>query len=104
MEEVKDPFNGKRGRQKGQTKDIVIIKDPLLDPYEIHLDSSCYNLVEPGYNDSMVTVGYFNSLSALLGKLARYKLVEKKGEYTLREYINEHKQVIENLTKVIKYD
>ena len=33
---MSDPFKGKRGRQKGQTKDLVIIKDPIFAPYEIH--------------------------------------------------------------------
>jgi hypothetical protein len=47
---MKDPFNGKRGRQKGQTKDIVTIKDPLFAPYEIQEDKNCYTLLEPGNN------------------------------------------------------
>jgi len=100
----KDPFNGKRGRQKGQIKNVSIIKDPLLDPYEIHIDNNCFNLVEPSYNGSMVTVGYFTSLSTLLSKVSRYKMVEKNQQYTIQEYIKEHKNTIDKLISVIKYD
>jgi hypothetical protein len=102
MSELKDPFNGKRGRQKGQTKDLVIIKDKAIEPYEIHIDYNCYTLVEPGYNDAMVSVGYFSTLTAALEKLTRYKLVSEGKQFTLREYINEYKQVVENLKQTIK--
>jgi len=76
MSELKDPFNGKRGRQKGQTKDLVVIKDEAIAPYEIHIDQSCYILVEP--------------------------VVSEGKQFTLREYINEYKQVVENLKQTIK--
>jgi hypothetical protein len=104
MSETKDPFNGKRGRQKGQTKDLVIIKDKAIEPYEIHIDNACFTLVEPGYNENMVSIGYFNNLGSVLTKIARYKLVSQNNQYTIKEYIKEYEQVIENLTKVIKYD
>lgn len=104
MEEVKDPFNGKRGRQKGQTKDLVIIKDEAIAPYEIHIDNACFTLVEPGYNDSMTSIGYFNNLGSVLTKIARYKIVNEKKQYNLKEYIKEYEQIVETLIKAIKYD
>lgn len=102
MSETKDPFNGKRGRQKGQTKDLVIIKDEAIAPYEIHIDNSCYTLVEPGYNDNMVSIGYFSTLATALEKLTRYKLVSEGKQYTLKEYIAEYRQLTDNLKQTIK--
>ena len=98
---MSDPFNGRRGRQKGQVKDVVIIKDPLFAPYEIHEDKNCYTLVEPGYNDGMVTIGYYNSLEAVMHRLIRNCIVDKKGTYTFKEYINEHKKTVDNLKQAL---
>jgi hypothetical protein len=101
MSETTDPFNGKRGRQKGQTKDMVIIRDPLFAPYEIHEDKNCYTLVEPGYNDNMVAVGYYRSLDAVIQQLIRHCLVDKRGIYTFKEYIDEHKKTINSLKQAL---
>jgi hypothetical protein len=98
---MNDPFNGRRGRQKGQTKDIVIIKDPIFAPYEIHEDKTCYTLVEPGYNDNMVVIGYYNSLENLVHTLVRNKMVDKKGIFTFKEYMTEHKQTLENFKQAL---
>jgi hypothetical protein len=101
-EETKDPFNGKRGRQKGQTKDLVVIKDEAIAPYEIHIDQSCYILVEPGYNDTMTSIGYFTSLSSALNRIARYKMVSENKTYTIKQYIKEYEQLIEKLINTVK--
>lgn len=98
---MSDPFKGKRGRQKGQTKDIVVIRDPIFAPYEIHEDKNCYTLMEPGYNDNMVAVGYYSSLEAIVTKLVRSKMVDNKGTFTFKEYITEHKQTLENFKKAL---
>jgi hypothetical protein len=98
---MNDPFNGKRGRQKGQTKDIVTIKDPLFAPYEIQEDKNCYTLLEPGNNGTMNTIGYFSTLDALMIRVVRNCIVDKKGQYTFREYINEYKKTIDNLKQII---
>lgn len=91
-----------RGRQKGQTKDVVIIKDPAFEPYEIHQDKNCYTLMEPGSNDMMVTVGYFSTLQALLPKLVSLCLVDKRGNYpTFKEYIRDYNNIVENLKQII---
>lgn len=98
---MSDPFNGRRGRQKGQIKDIIVIKDPLFAPYEIHEDKNCYTLVEPGYNDNMVPVGYYSSLENLIHTLVRNYMVNKKGTYTFKEYLNEHKQTLETFKQAL---
>jgi hypothetical protein len=98
---MNDPFNGRRGRQKGQTKDIIIIKDPIFAPYEIHEDKTCYTLMEPGYNDNMVVIGYYNSLENLVHTLVRNKMVDKRGTFTFKEYVTEHKQTLENFKQAL---
>ena len=98
---MSDPFKGKRGRQKGQTKDLVIIKDPIFAPYEIHEDRNCYTLMEPGYNDNMTAVGYYHSLENILHTLVRNCMVNKKGTYTFKQYLNEHKQTLENFKQAL---
>jgi hypothetical protein len=98
---MSDSTQGRRGRQKGQTKDVVIIKDPIFAPYEIHEDKNCYTLMEPGYNDNMMAVGYYSSLEAIVNKLVRGKMVDNKGTFTLKEYMKEHKQTLENFKKAL---
>lgn len=98
---MSDPFKGKRGRQKGQTKEVVIIKDPIFAPYEIHEDKTCYTLMEPGYNDNMVVIGYYSSLESLVHTLVRNKMVDKKGTFTFKEYVKEHKQTLENFKQAL---
>lgn len=98
---MSDSTQGRRGRQKGQTKDVVIIKDPLFAPYEIHEDKNCYTLMEPGYNDNMMAVGYYSSLESIVTKLVRGKMVDNKGVFTLKEYIEEHKKTLNNFKKIL---
>ena len=98
---MSDLFNGKRGRQKGQTKDMIIIKDSLFAPYEIHQDKNCYTLVEPGYNDNMVAVGYYNTFDHVLSTLVRNCIVDKKKTYTFKEYMVEYKQITENFKQAL---
>jgi hypothetical protein len=98
---MKDPFNGKRGRQKGQTKDMVVIKDEIFAPYEIHQDKNCFALIEPGNNGTLTTVGYFSSLDSLLVKLVSYCILDKQGQYTFKEYIKEYRNIVDNLKQIV---
>jgi len=98
---MSDSFNGLRGRQKGQTKDMIIIKDPVFAPYEIHQDKNCYTLVEPGYNDNMVAVGYYSSLDHVLSTLVRNCMVDKKRTYTFKEYMDDYKQTTKDFKQAL---
>jgi hypothetical protein len=49
----------------------------------------------------MVTVGYFNSLEAVMHRLIRNCIVDKKGIYTFKEYVEEHKQTVNNLKQAL---
>lgn len=98
---MSDKFNGRQGRQKGQTKDVVIIKDPSFPDYEIHQDSNCYSLILVK-NDNRTTVGYYSSLVGTLQRLVKNSLVEKKSTYSLKEYIEEYKNLTENFKQAIE--
>lgn len=91
---------GSRGRQKGQTKDVLVINDPLFKNYEIHEDKLGYTLIEINPNNTSV-VGYFSSLGPLINNMVHCCMVDEKGTYTLREYVNEYKQSIEEFKKVL---
>lgn len=98
---MSDKFNGRQGRQKGQTKDVVTIKDPLFPDYEIQEDTNCYALIFVK-GDNKTTVGYYSSLIGALHRLIKNDLVDKKGTYTLKEYIDEYKKLTENFKQAIE--
>jgi hypothetical protein len=49
----------------------------------------------------MVAVGYYRSLDGLIQQLVRHCLVDKKGTYTFKEYINEYKNIINSLKQAL---
>ncbi len=62
----------KRGRPKGSKRRRLLIKDPIIKPYEIHIDESQnaknYLLVR---EDTQKVEGYFTQLSYLIKRIAR---------------------------------
>jgi hypothetical protein len=57
--------------------------------------------MEPGYNDNMIVIGYYHSLETLVHTLVRNKMVDKKGTFSFKEYIAEHKQTIKNFKQAL---
>lgn len=90
-----------RGRQKGQTKDVITIKDPLFEKYEIQEDSNCYILVENTESGPTV-VGYYTTLGNAVDKLAHGFLINKSGTYTLEEYVKEYKKIVNEFKQALK--
>jgi hypothetical protein len=99
---METPVKGRRGRQKGQVKEVTVIKDPIFGPYEIHQDQNCFSLIEikPGSVDN--TIGYFHELHSAIERLAKCKMVDKSQILTLRGYIDEYKKEVNQLKKAIK--
>ena len=48
-----------RGRQKGQTKRMSIIEDPVIAPYVIHVEEDQYVLVDSSKDKPL---GYYSDL------------------------------------------
>ena len=69
-----------RGRQKGQTKRMSKIKDPVIAPYEIWVEEDQYVLVDTSKDKP---VGYYSNLSNAVHKISRLGLANQKEDYTL---------------------
>lgn len=96
MEEVVKKGFG-RGRIAGVTKVITKIEDPLLGKYHIEVGDESYNVMEEGKKNPL---GYYTSLTNALKKIAKLG-IEKKATYTIQEYINEYKNLIEQTKHLI---
>lgn len=91
-----------RGRQKGQTKNYTIIKDPLLSPYEIQVDESSFNLMKPNAKGGLDNFGYFSSLEGAVRQVVRDEKMPKGKILTLREYITEYRNETQKLIKALE--
>ena len=85
-----------RGRQKGQTKRMSIIKDPVIAPYEIQVEEDQYVLIDTEKDKPM---GYYSNLSNAIQKISRLGLANQKEDYTLTGFIESYKNIVEQLTK-----
>ena len=88
-----------RGRQKGQTKRMSIIRDPLIIPYEIQVEEDQYVLIDTEKEKPM---GYYSALDAAILKVSRMSLANAKEEYTLAGYIESFNNIKNKLTKPFK--
>lgn len=88
-----------RGRQKGQTKRMSIIKDPVIAPYEIQVEEDQYVLIDTEKDKPM---GYYSDITNAIQKIARMSLANQKEEYTLAGFIESFNNIRKKLTKSIK--
>ena len=65
-----------RGRQKGQTKRMSVIKDPIIAPYEIQVEEDQYVLID---TDKDKPLGYYSDLTNAIQKISRMSLNIKDG-------------------------
>jgi hypothetical protein len=49
----------------------------------------------------MIVIGYYTSLENIVHRLVRNKMVDNKGTFTLKEYVKEHKQTLENFKQAL---
>ncbi len=77
------------------------IKDPLIEPYFIGVDSYCYTIYEnvvpnPKYENSgktyIKTVGYYSNFDSCLEKISK-NLANSKNYSSIKEYMNEFNQI-----------
>ena len=88
-----------RGRQKGQTKRMSKIKDPVIAPYEIQVEEDQYVLID---TEKDKPLGYYSQLDAVILKVSRMSLANAKEDYTLAGFIESFNNIKTKLTKPFK--
>ena len=88
-----------RGRQKGQTKRMSKIKDPVIAPYEIWVEEDQYVLVD---TDKDKPLGYFSDLTRAIHKVSRVSLANQKDDYTLTGFIESYNNIKNKLVEPFK--
>ena len=88
-----------RGRQKGQTKRMSMIKDPIIAPYEIQVEEDQFVLVD---TEKDKPLGYYSDLEHAILKVSRMSLANAKDEYTLAGFIESFNNIRKKLTNSIK--
>ena len=88
-----------RGRQKGQTKRMSIIKDPIIAPYEIWVEEDQYVLVDTAKDKP---VGYYSNMAHAINKISRLGLANQKEIFTLAGFIESFNNIKNKLTNSIK--
>ena len=88
-----------RGRQKGQTKRMSKIKDPIIAPYEIQVEEDQYVLID---TDKDKPLGYYSDITNAIQKISRLGLANAKEEYTLAGFIESFNNIKNKLTNSIK--
>ena len=88
-----------RGRQKGQTKRMSIIKDPVIAPYEIQVEEDQFVLIDTEKNKPL---GYFSNLETVITRVSRMSLANAKEDYTLTGFIESYNNIKNQLTQPFK--
>ena len=88
-----------RGRQKGQTKRMSIIKDPIIAPYEIQVEEDQYVLID---TEKDKPLGYYSDITNAIQKISRLGLANQKEEFTLAGFIESFNNIKNKLTEPYK--
>ena len=88
-----------RGRQKGQTKRMSMIKDPIIAPYQIQVEEDQYVLID---TEKGKPLGYYSQLDSAILKVSRMSLANAKDEYTLAGFIESYNNIKNQITKPFK--
>ena len=88
-----------RGRQKGQTKRMSVIKDPIIAPYEIQVEEDQFVLVD---TEKDKPLGYYSELGNAIKRVSRMSLANRKEDYTLAGFIESFNNIQNKLTEPFK--
>lgn len=88
-----------RGRQKGQTKRMSTIKDPIIAPYEIQVEEDQYVLVD---TEKDKPLGYYTNLESAIRRVSRMSLANAKDDYTLVGFIESYNKIKNKITEPFK--
>lgn len=97
---TKSNLPAKRGRVKGQTATLSVIKDPILEPFIIKIEENQFVLTK--VTDTKEEVyGYYSKLSNCLLKVAEIK-TPTEPVFTLREFVNKYDSVAKQMLATVK--
>ena len=88
-----------RGRQKGQTKRMSMIKDPIIAPYEIQVEEDQFVLVD---TEKDKPLGYYSDLESAIKRVSRMSLANQKEDYTLAGFVESFNNIKNQLTQPFK--
>ena len=88
-----------RGRQKGQTKRMSVIKDPIIAPYEVQVEEDQFVLIDTSKNKPL---GYYSDLKSVIQRVSRMSLANAKEDYTLAGFIESYNNIKNQLTEPFK--
>ena len=88
-----------RGRQKGQTKIMSKIKDPVLGHYELWVEEDQIVLMDTNRDKAL---SYHGSLEHAVKRISYLSIVSKEIDYTLTGFIESYKNIVEQLTLKFK--
>jgi len=83
----------------------TIIKDSLIEPYEIYIDELNHTVGIPNFNEKTQTTHllgskHFHSLEGCLRHIAKKIIVEKEQKLTIKQYITEYGNLLEQFKQL----
>ena len=88
-----------RGRQKGQTKIMSKIKDPILGHYELWIEEDQIVLMDTNRDKAL---SYHGSLEHAVKRVSYLSIVSEETDYTLTGFIESYNNIVNKLTKNFK--
>jgi len=78
------------------------LKDPILEPYFIQLEESCYtvhkNIITGSKKEYSQKIGHYKSFSTALNKIAE-DTAKSKSYDSIKGFMNEYETIINNLNQ-----
>ena len=88
-----------RWRQKGQTKIMSKIKDPILGHYELWIEEDQIVLMDTNRDKAL---SYHGSLEHAVKRVSYLSIVSEETDYTLTGFIESYNNIINKLTQKFK--
>lgn len=85
-----------RGRQKGQTKIMSKIKDPVLKNYELWLEEDQIVLVDTNRDKP---ISYHGNLEHAVKRISYLSVVSEEEDYTLTGFLESYNNIKNHLTQ-----
>jgi len=94
--------------EKEVLSNTTTITDPGLEPFYITKDAYCYTIMErvtPSFTEStkqyMRSIGHYSNFGLCLKAIAKLKLDANRDYTSVKEYLQEYKQIESSLNQLI---